>query len=48
MRKSLGGAARQYIAENLSDEAVGRELGSILDDLEDRYQAPRAPKLPAG
>lgn len=37
-RNSLGSAARSYVEENLSDEAAGRRLALILDEMEESYR----------
>lgn len=34
-RSDMGAAARRFVAESLSDEAIGIELGSILDNIID-------------
>lgn len=36
-RISLGDAARQYVEQTLSDEAAGRTLSMVLDEMEDQY-----------
>lgn len=38
LRGSLGLAARQHVEAHLSDEAAGRTLGSILDELENDHK----------
>ncbi len=38
MRDSLGSAARQHVEAHLSDEAAGRTLGLILNELENDYK----------
>lgn len=40
-RKNLGLAARKHVEDHLSDEAAGRTLALILDELEDGYQRAR-------
>ena len=38
-RNNLGAAARKHVSEYLSDEAAGRTLSTVLDELEANYQS---------